>query len=71
MSRTDDIISQIKECKTRDEAAKVYTQILKDMHGVSFHEINDAIKIKWSLAGLKYIKREAWNLVGPVGNYVR
>jgi len=70
MSRTNDIIAQINECKTRDAAAKVYAQILKDMHRVSFRTINDAIETKWSLAGLKYIKRKAWALVGPVGHYV-
>ena len=70
MNRTDDIISQINECKTRDGAAKVYSQILTDTHGVSFKTINEAIKTKWSLSGLKYIKRKAWDIIGPTGHYV-
>lgn len=63
VNRTDDIIAQIKECNTRKQAARVYTQILTDMNGVSFKAINEAIEMRWSLAGLKYIKQKAWGMI--------
>ena len=63
VNRTDDIISQINECNTRKQAARVYTQLLIDRQGVSFNAINEAIETKWSLAGLKYIKQKAWEMI--------
>ena len=66
MDEIDGIIKQINECKTRNEAAELYADMLFKTKGASFESvtlIHKAIIEKWSLSGLKYIKKLAWDIV--------
>lgn len=63
MDEIGDIIKQINDCKTRNEAAELYADMLFKMKGASFESVNKAIIKKWSLSGLKYIKKLAWDML--------
>ena len=63
MDEITDMIAQINECKTRDEAAELYADMLFKTKGASFESVNKAIIEKWPLSGLKYIKKRAWGML--------
>ena len=63
MDEIADIIEQINKCKTRNEAAEIYADMLFQMKGASFESVNKIIIQKWSLSGLKYIKKRAWDVL--------
>ena len=63
MDEIEYIIKQINECKTRNEAAKLYADMLFNAKGASFESVNKTIIEKWSLSGLKDIKKRAWDML--------
>jgi hypothetical protein len=63
-NEAENIIKQINKCKTRQEAAEIYADMLCVMEGGSFGSVNEAIIEKWSMSGLKYIKKMAWDRWG-------
>jgi hypothetical protein len=51
--------------QTRDDVAVTYAYALRGDHEqVDWAKVNVAIMERWSLNALRYIKREAWALVG-------
>lgn len=60
-----DFPAQLRECKTRDEAARIYADAMLSMRraSVDFPTINAAILSKWTPSGLNYIKVQAWKLI--------
>jgi hypothetical protein len=63
-TEAENIIKQINKCKTRQEAAEIYADMLLIMEGGSFGSVNEAIIEKWSMSGLKHIKKMAWDRWG-------
>ncbi len=63
MGEITDTIEQINKCKTRNAAAEIYADMLFQMKGASFESVNQTILQKWSLSGLKYIKKRAWDIL--------
>lgn len=59
-TRTDRLIIFIVESKNRREAARRYSWGLQ-AGGVNFEKVNTAIVERWSVSGLKYIKRLVWS----------
>ena len=61
---TAEIVAAITAAAHRAEAAEIYAQALgmTKLNTLSFLEINNAITKRWSKSGLKYIKRQAWNI---------
>lgn len=53
----------IGACLRNDVAAR-YADVLRDglAGGVTWLDINSAIIQRWSMAGLKYIKKRAWDI---------
>lgn len=62
---------RIRACKTRDEAARVYTEAISAIGpnaDDAWREINAAVMAKWPgkkdpLSGLSYVKERAWKLL--------
>lgn len=53
--------SLVEKVKNRDEMAKKYAGILAFSNaGDEWNYLNKLIIGRWSLSGLKYIKRKAW-----------
>jgi len=52
--------NKIDECDDRNEAAKIYRDALLHYKNVNWSDLNWAIVKKWSTAGLKYVKLQAW-----------
>ena len=59
MSMTDKIIEEINKCNTRDDVVEHYKYACH-ITGIEWDRINDAIIKKWSMSGLKYIKKSVW-----------
>ena len=45
---------------TRDDMASAYREGLDAMEDVDWPAVNRAVKERWSMSGLKYIKARAW-----------
>ena len=52
--------NKIDECDDRNEAAKICRDALLHYKNVNWSDLNWAIVKKWSTAGLKYVKLQAW-----------
>lgn len=50
---------------TRDDVAMSYAMAMRGTEQVDWPKVNRAILERWSMAGLKYVKTEAWKLVQP------
>ena len=69
---TGDFLAAIFYAKNRMDVVPWYKQAIQEgldtsedrypLSTVTWHDINEAIINRWSLAGLKWIKREAWKL---------
>ena len=59
MDMTDKLITEIKQCKTRDEVVEHYKNALY-ITGIDWSQINKVLIEKWSVSGLRYIKMNAW-----------
>jgi hypothetical protein len=61
---TETLIEKIEECKNRGEASDQYEMAFY-LHGtngvIDWSRVNSAIIDRWSLAGLKYIKKNAYS----------
>ena len=70
---TGDFLAAIFYAKNRMDVVPLYKQAIQEgldsistkecrfpLSTVTWHDINEAIINRWSLAGLKWIKREAW-----------
>ena len=63
MSSTKDLLfAVVDEKKTRKDIAVVYAAALWQSAPVEWAAVNLAIKERWSMSGLKYIKELAWDL---------
>ena len=57
--RNDLIIEAINNSKTREDVIEIYTDLIP-MLNVDWPAVNKTITEKWSLSGLKYIKKHVW-----------
>lgn len=57
--RNDLIIEAINKSKTREEVTTIYTDLIP-MSNIDWPTVNKTITEKWSMSGLKYIKKQAW-----------
>lgn len=54
--------------KKRDAIAVSYFLLLHSPEEVDWEKVNKAIINRWSLSGLKYIKRKAWQWIEEIKN---
>jgi hypothetical protein len=63
MSATQDLLfAVVDENNKRDDIAAKYAAALSQSAPVEWAAVNLAIKERWSMSGLKYIKELAWDL---------
>ena len=58
--RNELIIEAINKSETREDAIRIYTDLIP-MSSVDWTTVNKIIVEKWSVSGLKYIKKHAWD----------
>ena len=57
--RNELIIEAINKSETREDASEIYKDLIP-MFNVDWPTVNKTIVEKWSVSGLKYIKKHAW-----------
>ena len=58
-----------EECKTRDDVAVVYANLLIKCNALNtWSEINKEIIDRWSYSGLEYVKTKAWKIAEKKGD---
>lgn len=62
MTTKDLLFFVVDEHNDRDDMAIQYAEALAQMDSIEWPHVNLAIKERWSLFGLKYIKNRAWKL---------
>jgi hypothetical protein len=60
---TDDLLAAIEAAKTRRDVVPAYADGIMRKPGTRFLPANEAITAKWSRAGLRWIKQQAWKIV--------
>ena len=60
----EDYAAAIRGCGTQRDAARHYADALRTYgpDAVNWKTVNDAILARWSISGLKKIKRDAWKI---------
>lgn len=68
----EEIIRRIGASKDRDEAAYVYAQALsmipEDETPSPWRAINAAVLERWTMSGLSYVKKKAWQHLQRIGD---
>ena len=59
---TDETLGIIANAKKRADIVPAYASLLPTHPGMHYTTINTAISDKWSKAGLKWIKQQAWKI---------
>jgi hypothetical protein len=60
---TADLLATIEAAKTRQDVVPAYAAGILHKPGPRFLLANEAITAKWSKAGLRWIKQQAWRIV--------
>ncbi len=60
---TADLLATIENAKTRQDVVPAYAAGIMHKPGPRFLPANEAITAKWSKAGLRWIKQQAWKIV--------
>lgn len=62
MSPTESLMLNLNAAETRAQIAIVYADGLLRMRAIDWRRINRIIVKRWSVSGLRYIKKRAWEI---------